>query len=101
MSVSSPFARVTKDIHYAWIIVFAGILTLFCCMGLGRFALGMLLPSMGTSLQLSYSEMGFISTGNFVGYLISVFLCGKMIARLGERKTIVSGLVLISISNCC
>ncbi len=98
MSVNSPFARVTKDIHYAWIIVFAGILTLFCCMGLGRFALGMLLPSMGTSLQLSYSEMGFISTGNFIGYLISVFLCGKMIARLGERKTIVSGLVLISIS---
>lgn len=64
-------------------------------MGLGRFALGMLLPSMGESLQLNYSEMGFISTGNFIGYLLSVFLCGKMITRLGERKTIVTGLILI------
>ncbi|MCP4597629.1 MAG: YbfB/YjiJ family MFS transporter [Neptuniibacter sp.] len=67
-------------------------------MGLARFALGMLLPSMGTSLSLSYSEMGFISTGNFIGYLISVFLCGQLIQRFGERKTIVAGLVLIAIS---
>ncbi|BBB26306.1 MFS transporter [Amphritea japonica ATCC BAA-1530] len=74
------------------------MLTLFCCMGLGRFALGMLLPSMGTTLTLSYSEMGFISTGNFVGYLLSVFLCGKMITRFGERRTIVVGLILISAS---
>lgn len=85
-----------KQIHYAWIIVVSGILTLFCCMGLGRFALGMLLPSMGVDLQLSYSEMGFISTGNFIGYLLSVFLCGKMITRLGERNTIITGLALIA-----
>lgn len=88
----------TKKLHYAWVIVFSGMLTLFCCMGLGRFALGMLLPSMGENLQLSYSEMGFIGTGNFIGYLVSVFLCGKMITRLGERKTIVTGLILISVS---
>lgn len=96
MSINSHFIRMTRDIHYAWIIVFSGILTLFCCMGLGRFALGMLLPSMGTSLQLSYSEMGFISTGNFIGYLLAVFSCGRMIKRLGERKTIIIGLILIS-----
>ena len=87
-----------RKIHYAWIIVFSGMLTLFCCMGLGRFALGMLLPSMGSTLALGYSEMGFISTGNFIGYLLSVFLCGKMITRFGERKTIVIGLILISAS---
>ncbi|MDX2423335.1 MAG: YbfB/YjiJ family MFS transporter [Amphritea sp.] len=86
------------QLHYAWIIVFSGILTLFCCMGLGRFALGMLLPSMGDSLDLSYSQMGFISTGNFIGYLLAVFFCGKMITRFGERITIVTGLVLISVS---
>lgn len=87
-----------RNLHYAWIIIFAGILTLFCCMGLGRFALGMLLPSMGTSLSLSYTEMGLISTGNFVGYLLSVFFCGSMISRLGERNTITAGLALITIS---
>lgn len=87
-----------RQIHYAWIIVLSGMLTLFCCMGLARFALGMLLPSMGESLQISYTQMGFISTGNFVGYLISVLLCGKMIARLGEKKTIATGLLVIAAS---
>ena len=98
MLTNSEMPADTRQIHYAWIIVFSGMLTLFCCMGLGRFALGMLLPSMGATLQLSYSEMGFISTGNFIGYLLSVFLCGKMITRLGERKTIVTGLALITVS---
>jgi hypothetical protein len=27
--------------------------------------------------QLSYGEMGFISTGNFIGYLIAVLICGR------------------------
>ncbi|WP_290702898.1 YbfB/YjiJ family MFS transporter [Amphritea sp.] len=98
MSTAPQTPSSSKKLHYAWVIVFSGMLTLFCCMGLGRFALGMLLPSMGESLQLSYSEMGFIGTGNFIGYLVSVFLCGKMITRLGERKTIVTGLILISVS---
>lgn len=98
MSTEPQTPSSVKKLHYAWIIVFSGMLTLFCCMGLGRFALGMLLPSMGENLQLSYSEMGFIGTGNFIGYLVSVFLCGKMITRLGERRTIVTGLILISVS---
>lgn len=87
-----------RKIHYAWLIVFSGLLTLFSCMGLARFALGMLLPSMGVDLNLSYSEMGIISTSNFTGYLVSVFLCGRMIRDFGERKTIVFGLTLITIS---
>ncbi|WP_286238727.1 MFS transporter [Neptuniibacter halophilus] len=90
-----------RSLHYAWTIVLAGAMTLFCCMGLARFALGMLLPSMGENLDLSYTQMGFISTGNFIGYLLSVFLCGKMISRLGERNTIVTGLGLIAASMLC
>ena len=53
--------------HYAWVIVATGMLCVLACLGLGRFALGMLLPSMASSLKLSYSQIGFISTGNFVG----------------------------------
>ena len=33
----------------------------------------MLLPSMAATLQLSYAQMGFISTGNFIGYLLPSF----------------------------
>lgn len=97
MSLKTPVAAFDQ-LHYAWIIVFAGALTLFCCIGLGRFTLGMLLPSMGDSLGLSYAEMGVISTGNFIGYLLSVFICGNLIARWGERRTIIGGLILIAAS---
>lgn len=85
-------------LHYGWIIVFAGVATVFACLGLGRFSLGMLLPSMGTSLKLTYSQMGVISTGNFIGYMISVILAGIIARRAGTRVTITAGLMLTGIS---
>jgi MFS family permease len=81
--------------HYGWIIVLSGTLVLFSCLGLGRFALGMLLPSMGGSLTLSYSQMGMIGTGNFAGYMVSVILAGMAARAIGARKTIVLGLLLV------
>jgi MFS family permease len=82
-------------LHYGWVIVVVGTLCIFACLGLGRFALGMLLPSMATSLNLSYAEMGFISTGNFVGYLFAVLVCGFWVLRIGARKLIFLALLLI------
>ncbi len=84
--------------HYGWLIVAAGCLCIFACLGLGRFALGMLLPAMGKSLQLSYSQMGLISTCNFVGYLAAVLLCGRMQARFGASRLITGALVLVGLS---
>lgn len=87
-----------QDIHYGWYVIAAGTLSIFACLGLGRFALGMLLPSMGKALQLSYSEMGLISTSNFIGYLIAVLLCGKISTRFGARRLISAGLLLSGLS---
>ncbi|EME69015.1 major facilitator superfamily permease [Paramagnetospirillum caucaseum] len=84
--------------HYGWAVVAAGSVGIFACLGLGRFALGMLLPSMGLSLELSRSEMGWISTGNFVGYMAAVLLGGRMVGRWGARRTVVGGLVLVGLS---
>ena len=84
--------------HFGWVIVFAGMLTVFAALGLGRFALGMLLPSMGEGLQLGYSEMGFISTGNFVGYLAAVVLSGYATRRIGARWVIFAGLLTVGLS---
>lgn len=87
---------VTKSkVHYGWIIAFTGMAVLFSCLGLGRFALGMLLPSMGLSLDLNYSQMGLIGTGNFVGYMISVILAGIIARAIGARWTITMGLILV------
>jgi len=78
-----------------------GTLCIFAGLGFGRFALGMLLPSMGASLGLSFSQMGLISTSNFVGYLIAVLLCGKLSARFGARRLIGFALLLVGLSMLC
>ncbi len=84
--------------HYAWVIVVTGMLCIVACLGFGRFALGMLLPSMATTLKLSYSQIGFISTGNFVGYLAAVLFCGHIAGRIGSRRLIVIALIVIGLS---
>jgi MFS family permease len=87
-----------KKASYRWIIVLAGIAGLFASLGLGRFSLGMMLPSMGEALALSYSQMGLISTVNFCGYLMAVLLCGVLTARFGPRVLISVALALVSLS---
>src|SRR5512142_523933 len=84
--------------HYGWVIVGAGVLTIFSCIGLGRFAYGMLLPLMGKSLSLRYDQMGFISTGNFAGYLVAVAVAPFFIRRLGGRRTVALGLAAVAAS---
>ncbi len=83
--------------HYGRIIIGTGALTIFSCLGLARFAYGMLLPSMGQSLGLAYDQMGFISTGNFLGYLCAVALAPYCMGRWGARRTIATGLGLLAV----
>ena len=52
MSQPKPFRL---PVHYAWVTVVMGTLVILACLGIGRFALGMLLPSMASSLKLSYT----------------------------------------------
>ena len=92
---ASNTPKFREPLHYGWIIVFTGVAILFACLGLGRFAIGMLLPSMGLSLGLTYSQMGFIGTGNFIGYMVSVLFSGLVAARLGAKNTIFLGLLLV------
>lgn len=84
--------------HYGWVIVLVAMLAVFGCIGLGRLALGMLLPSMGEDLGLSYSQMGMISAGNFIGYLVAVLFCGWMVRKLGARTMIACGLLTVATS---
>ncbi|KKL69020.1 hypothetical protein LCGC14_2119150, partial [marine sediment metagenome] len=84
--------------HYGWVVVFSGMLAILACLGFGRFALGMLLPSMGESLGLSYSQMGWISTGNFVGYALSVLISGFLALRIGPSRLVASALVVVGVT---
>jgi MFS family permease len=87
-----------KPVHYGWYVVAAGTLCVFAGLGFGRFALGMLLPAMGISLKLTYSQMGLISTSNFVGYLLAVLVCGYLSSRIGSRLLIFLALLLVAVS---
>ena len=84
--------------YYGWIIVATGTLCTIASLGFGRFALGMLLPSMAVTLKLSYAQMGFISTGNFIGYLVAVFFSGMIVARIGQRNFIFLSLLLVGLT---
>ncbi len=95
MGPTDPSIREKTPDNYGWIITLTGMAVLFSCLGLGRFSLGMLLPSMGTSLNLSYWQMGLISTGNFVGYMVSVVMAGIISGAIGARWTISMGLALV------
>ncbi len=87
----------TTKWHYGWVIVFVGTLTIFACLGLARFAFGMLLPSMREALGMSYDEMGFLGTVNFAGYLVAVGMAPFLLKRFSPRQLIASGLLLISL----
>jgi len=84
--------------HYGWMIVLSGGLTLFACLGLARFAFGLLLPAMRQGLALGYDQMGLISTGNFIGYLLAVALSPWLIRRFRPRSVIFCGLLLVCLS---
>lgn len=88
----------TRSFHYGWIIVAVGFLVIFSCIGLGRYAYTMLIPSMQHSLALSYDKMGFISTANFCGYLAAVILAPSLIRRFKLRILISCGLLLITLA---
>jgi MFS family permease len=93
-----PLSWLSSRLHYGWVIVILGVLVVMCAIGIGRFAFGMLLPSMGEGLALSYREMGVISTSNFIGYLIGALVCGRLIARFGARRLIAAALTTIWVS---
>ncbi len=84
--------------HYAWVIAFTGTLVLLISHGFGRMSYSILLPPMREGLGLTYTQVGLIGTGNFIGYLCLAIVGGFLAARFGARKVISVSLVVIGIS---
>ena len=87
-----------KRFHYGWIILLVGFIGVMGALGFGRFAYTPILPSMKEGLALTYTQMGWIGTGNFIGYLIFSLLGGYLATRIGPRLVISAALVLVAIS---
>lgn len=88
----------SEQLHYGWVIIAVASLVLFACFGLARYAYAMILPGMQSALGLTYDQSGFIGTGNFVGYLLSVLAVPLVLRRITPRVAICCGLLLISIA---
>ncbi len=84
--------------HYAWVIAFTGTLVTILAHGFGRMSYSVILPSMREGLSLSYTQVGLIGTGNFIGYLCLAIVGGFLAARFGVRRVVFISLLVIGIS---
>jgi len=88
----------TLQVHYAWTVAVICGLSVLCGLGFGRFAFGMLLPSISQDLGLNYSQGGMLGFGNLTGYLASVLSVPFVLARIGTRSTVTLGLLVMALS---
>jgi MFS family permease len=87
-----------KRIYYGWIIVGIGVLIKMAGLGFGRFAYAMLLPNMRESLQFNYVQMGLLSGGILLGYLLFSVIGGMLATRFGPKNVIIASLLCSSAS---
>lgn len=78
--------------------IIASFLIILACLGLGRFAFGMVLPNMQESLNLSTTQVGFIGTSNFIGYLIGIFFATVLYTKYSSHKLIFITMILQAFS---
>jgi MFS family permease len=69
-------------------IVLVGLLGVFACLGLARFAFGMILPDMQINLHMNATQAGIVGSANFTGYFLGLFVVGRWYAKFGPRNLI-------------
>ena len=83
--------------HYAWVIVLTGILAFMLAHGFGKMSYTVILPFMKDGLSLTYTQVGLIATGNFIGYLIVSVVGGFLASRFGARNIIFLSLLVTGV----
>lgn len=68
--------------------IFISLLVVFSCLGLARFAFGMILPDMQHELHMSATEAGMVGSANFIGYFIGLFAVAPFYAKWGASVLI-------------
>ncbi|HNS78245.1 MAG TPA: MFS transporter [Syntrophorhabdus sp.] len=83
--------------HYAWVIAWTGALVVLLAHGFGRMSYSVILPPMKDGLALTYTQVGLIGTGNFIGYLCLAVIGGFLAARFGARNIIFVSLLIMGV----
>ena len=85
-------------VHYAFVIALLSGLAMFASFGLGRFAYGLLLPSMKSALALTYTESSLLAFASLSVYTVAAPLAGVLTARFGPRRIITLALAILSLA---
>lgn len=85
-------------LHYGWIVIFVGLLVTIGAHGFGRMSYTLILPAMRDGLRFTYTQLGLIGTGNFIGYLLMALIGGALAARFGSRLVICLALAFMGVT---
>ncbi len=85
-------------VHYGWFVIFTGLAVTIGAHGFGRMSYTLILPAMKDGLHFSYTQLGLLGTGNFIGYLVMAIVGGFLAARFGSRIVITLALVLMGVT---
>ena len=86
--------KLTNRLPYRWIIVAGGFLC-YMCWSISRHLYPYVLPTMEADLNLLHKSMGNIASTYFIAYAIMTFVWGILADRIGPRKCILIGMVII------
>ncbi|MGB9615893.1 MAG: MFS transporter [Desulfomonilaceae bacterium] len=84
--------------HYGWFVIFTGLAVTIGAHGFGRMSYTLILPAMKDGLHFTYTQLGLLGTGNFIGYLVMAIVGGFLAARFGSRIVITLALVLMGVT---
>lgn len=62
--------------------------------GFARFGYALILPAMQSSLNLNYTQAGWLNTSNALGYLFGALLTVLWVNKLGNHRLFVGGLIV-------
>ena len=82
-----------NKLYYGWVIVAVGFLVNMAGLGFSRWAYAMLLSSMRTSLEFNYIQMGLLSGGILLGYLLFSLIGGALTTKFGAKRVVVASLL--------
>ena len=83
--------------HYAWVIAITGVLAFMLAHGFGKMSYTVILPFMRDGLSLTYTQLGLIASGNFIGYLVISVVGGFLASRFGARNVIFLSLLVTGV----
>ena len=92
--------KIAGRFHYGWIVVIGAFLS-YLCWGISRNLYPFLVPSIEADLNLSHEPMGVIASSYFFAYTIMTFVWGIIADKIGPRRCMLSGMVIIAIGLTC